>query len=138
MSAVEAFSLLLVEDDEIQQLNVRRALEKLGIDCPLHIASDGAEALELLRSGQLPTRRVVLLDVHMPRMDGLQFLRELRGDPLLKTTVVVMLSTSIEAVDKREAQSLNVSGYLLKSMHFPKFVGQLQVFTQYWRMMEIP
>jgi CheY-like chemotaxis protein len=131
-------NILLIEDDELQQLNVRRALEKADITCPLWVASDGAEALELLRSGRVPPRRLILLDVHMPRMDGLEFLRQLRADPVLKSMVVVMLSTSDEEPDKREAQALNVGGYLLKSKDFAKFVGQLRLLNQYWSMMEIP
>ena len=138
MTTAGTLNILLIEDEELQQLNVRRALEKAGIKWPLFVASDGAEALELLRSGQVPPRRLVLLDVHMPRMDGLEFLRQLRADPALKPMVVVMLSTSDEEADKRAAQALNVGGYLLKSMDFPKFVGQLQVLNQYWSMMEIP
>ena len=131
-------NFVLVEDEDGQQLNVRRAVERSGSGTPLFVASDGAEALELLRSGTVPARRLVLLDVHMPRMDGLEFLRALRADPVLKPIVVVMLSTSNDAADRREAQALNVAGYLLKSADFSKFVGQLKVLHEYWSMMEIP
>lgn len=131
-------NFVLVEDEDGQQLNVRRAIERSGTGTPLFIASDGAEALELLRSGAVPPRRVVLLDVHMPRMDGLEFLRALRADPMLKPTVVLMLSTSNDEADRKEALSLNVAGYLLKSADFSKFVAQLRVLHDYWSMMEIP
>lgn len=138
MSRPGAIGLVLVEDEDGQQINVRRALEKAGIANPLFIASDGVEAIELLRSGEVPPRRIVLLDVHMPRMDGLAFLRALRDDPVLKPTTVVMLSTSNEVRDRIEAESLNVGGYLLKSADFAKFVEQLRLVHQYWSMMEIP
>ncbi len=131
-------SLLLVEDEDGQQINVRRGLEQAGVANPLFVASDGIEALEILRSGQVPARRVVLLDVHMPRMDGIEFLRELRADPELKPTVVVMLSTSNEVRDRVAAKALNVAGYLLKSADFPRFVQQLKTLYAYWSMMEIP
>ena len=131
-------SLVLVEDEDGQQINVRRALDKAGIGNPLHVASDGIEALELLRSGTVPPHRLVLLDVHMPRMDGLEFLRTVRDDPALKSLVVVMLSTSNDVRDRVAAESLNVGGYLLKSANFAKFVEQLKLIHQYWSMMEIP
>lgn len=130
--------ILLVEDDEIQQLNVRRALDRADVRRPLDVASDGAEALDLLRSGRPPTRCLVLLDIHMPRMDGLEFLRQVRADVALRALVVVVLSTSGDDRDKREALSLNVAGYLIKSMNFPAFVEQLRVVDRYWSMMAIP
>jgi len=130
--------ILLVEDDEIQQLNVRRALDRAGIKRPLDIASDGSEALELLRSGQPSLRCLVLLDIHMPRMDGLEFLRQVRADVALKGLMVVVLTTSGEDRDKREAVSLNVAGYLIKSMNFPAFVEQLRTLDRYWSMMAVP
>lgn len=138
MSHSQALSIVLVDDDEGQQLNVKRALERSGCENPLHIANDGAEALELLRSGEVKRRRLILLDVHMPRMDGLAFLRAIRADDALKALIVVMLSTSDEIDDKRDAQNLNVAGYLLKSMNFTSFVEQLRVLQLYWSMMEIP
>ena len=138
MNAVGPLAVLLVEDDELQQTSVRRALEKAGITHPLFVAGDGVEALELLRSGKMPARRLVLLDVNMPRMDGLAFLGAVRADPLLKPLIVVMLTTSQEPRDKLEAQELNCAGYLRKSSDFPKFVEQLRVLGQYWSMMEIP
>lgn len=138
MSKGGPLSILLVEDEELQQLNVRRALDHAGLKHPLYIAGDGAEALELLRSGRLPARCLVLLDVHMPRMDGIEFLREVRADSMLNALVVVMLSTSNEVRDMRAALALNVAGYILKSISFPTFVAQLSVLSRYWSMMEIP
>jgi signal transduction histidine kinase len=131
-------NILLIEDDEIQQLNVQRAFQKAGLKELLHIAGDGAEALEFLRNGENPFAHMVLLDIHMPRMDGLAFLREVRADPALKPLVVVVLSTSDESKDRQEAQALNVAGYLLKSMNFNVFVEQLKVIKEYWGMMAVP
>src|SRR4051794_30362724 len=94
-------NILLVEDDEIDVMNVRRAFEKGKIESPLFHAEDGLSGLELLRSGAMPrARRLVLLDVNMPRMNGLEFLRELRADPELRGTPVVVLTTSDEERDR--------------------------------------
>ena len=136
--ATRDFAVLLVEDDELQQGYFKRAFEASGLKGPLIVGGDGADALELLRSGKVPPRRVVLLDVHMPRLDGIEFLREVRADPLLKSLVVVMLTTSNDLHDQREALSLNVAGYLLKSTVFANLVEQLRVIESYWSMMEIP
>ena len=75
-------NILLVEDDEVDVMNVRRAFAKNHITNPLFVAGNGVEALEMLRSGQVPKgRRLVLLDLNMPRMNGIEFLRELRSGP---------------------------------------------------------
>ena len=78
-------NILLVEDDEVDVMNVRRAFEKNHITNPLFVAGNGVEALEKLRNGKIPReRRIVLLDLNMPRMNGIEFLRELRADPVLQ------------------------------------------------------
>src|SRR5512142_2167408 len=108
-------NLVLVEDDEIDVMNVRRALERAHVTNPLFIANNGLEALELLRGPQVPReRRLVLLDLNMPKMNGIEFLRELRKDPALHHTPVVVLTTSDDERDKVQAYDLNVAGYLLK------------------------
>src|SRR5512145_2561238 len=94
-------NILLVEDDQVDVMNVKRAFDKNRIANPLFVASNGADALDLLRSKQIPDeRRIVLLDLNMPRMNGLEFLRELRADAQLHSTVVVVLTTSNDERDK--------------------------------------
>src|SRR5688500_18063224 len=105
-------NILLVEDDELDVMNVERAFKKNNIVNPLHIAGNGVEALEMLRGEGIPKdRRLILLDLNMPRMGGIEFLKELRADPDLKATTVVVLTTSDEERDKVNAYDLNVAGY---------------------------
>ena len=86
-------NILLVEDDEVDVMNVQRAFQKGHITNPLFIASNGVEALEQLRNGKVPRdRRIILLDLNMPQMNGIEFLRELRRDPELRLTPVVVLT----------------------------------------------
>jgi CheY-like chemotaxis protein len=136
---VGALNILLVEDDEIDVMNVRRAFEQSHILNPLYVASDGIEALEKLRKGEVPKeRRLVLLDINMPRMNGIEFLRELRKDPALSATKVVVLTTSKNEQDVIEAHNLNVAGYLVKPVTFTSFCELMVALNKYWSLVEFP
>lgn len=138
-------NILLVEDDELDVMNVRRAFKKNNIANPLFVAENGLEALEILRGK--PTadgivmpgeRRLVLLDLNMPRMGGIEFLRELRNDPELRRTSVVVLTTSAEDRDRVEAYHLNVAGYIIKPITLPAFVEIMATLNKYWTVNELP
>ena len=135
----KALNILLVEDDQVDVMNVQRAFDKNRISNPLFVASDGRDALEMLRDGRVPSdRRIVLLDLNMPRMSGIEFLRELRKDPVLHRTPVVVLTTSNDERDKVEAYDLNVAGYLLKPVTFMNFVELMAALNKYWALVELP
>jgi len=135
----KVLNILLVEDDQVDVMNVRRAFAKNRIANPLFVAGDGLEALEMLRSERVPiSRRIVLLDLNMPRMTGIEFLRELRRDPRLMHTPVVILTTSNDDRDKIEAYNLNVAGYLLKPVTFINFVELMATLNKYWTLVELP
>lgn len=132
-------NILLVDDDEVGRINVRRAFDKGKITNPLFYAEDGLQALDMLRGDTIPReRRLVLLDMHMPRMNGLEFLRALRSDPALHATSVVMLTASEEDRDRAEAYGLNVAGYLLKPVRLAAFVELMTALNRYWTLMEMP
>ena len=132
-------NILLVEDDQVDVMNVKRAFEKNRITNPLYIASDGMEALQMLRSGKVPEeRRIVLLDLNMPKMNGIEFLRELRADRALHLTPVVVLTTSTDERDKINAYDLNVAGYLVKPVTFVNFVEVMAALNKYWALVELP
>jgi CheY-like chemotaxis protein len=131
--------ILLVEDDEVDVLNVRRAFDKNKITNPLYVAMNGLDALNMLREGQVPrSRRIVLLDLNMPKMNGIDFLRELRRDSQLRSTPVVVLTTSNAEKDKVEAYDLNVAGYLVKPVTFPSFVDLMAALNKYWTLVDMP
>jgi len=130
--------ILLVEDDQVDIMNVQRAFQKARITNPIHVARNGIEALEKLRDGTLGPRRLVLLDINMPRMNGIEFLREVRADDALQPTCVVVLTTSNEERDKMEAYKLNVAGYLLKPVTFVDFVDMMAALNKYWTLVEMP
>jgi len=135
----KALNILLVEDDQVDVMNVRRAFDRNRIANPLFVASDGVEALDMLRDRRVPGgRRIVLLDLNMPRMNGIEFLRELRHDPALRLIPVVVLTTSNDERDKVEAYNLNVAGYLLKPVTFLNFVELMAALNKYWTLVELP
>ncbi|MBW4651247.1 MAG: response regulator [Kastovskya adunca ATA6-11-RM4] len=136
-------NLLLVDDDEVDVMTVKRAFKKNSMNNPLFVASNGLEALDVLRGKSLPlmlaeARRIVLLDLNMPKMGGIEFLRELRSDPELRATPVIVLTTSNEDKDKVEAYNFNVAGYIIKPVTFTKFVEALATFNKYWALSEMP
>ena len=132
-------NILLVEDDEVDVMNVRRAFQKNNIANPLFVAGNGEAALQMLRGGEIPRdRRIVLLDLNMPRMNGIELLRELRRDPELRATTVVVLTTSNDERDKVNAYDLNVAGYLLKPVTFANFCEVMSALNKYWTLVELP
>lgn len=132
-------NIVLIEDDEVDVMNIRRAFEKSRILNPLYVAGNGIEGLELLRSGKVPgKRRIVLLDLNMPKMNGIEFLRELRKDPDLHGLPVIILTTSNDERDKIDAYDLNVAGYMLKPVTFANFSDTMAALNKYWTLVELP
>jgi CheY-like chemotaxis protein len=134
--------ILLVDDDDVDVMNVQRAFKKNNILNPLFVARDGLEALEILRKagpdGIPKERRLILLDLNMPRMNGMEFLRELRSDPELHSLTVIVLTTSDDERDKVEAYNLNVAGYIVKPVTFVAFVEAMAALNKYWTINELP
>lgn len=136
-------NILLVEDDEVDIMTVRRAFKKGNITNPLYIAGNGIEALALLRGNPgepsliPPERRLILLDLNMPKMNGLEFLQELRADSALAHIPVVVLTTSNEERDRVHAYDLNVAGYMLKPVTFSTFVELMITLNKYWTLCEM-
>ncbi|HEY0243178.1 MAG TPA: response regulator [Gemmatimonadaceae bacterium] len=132
-------NILLVEDDEVDVMNVRRAFERNNVSNPLYVAGNGLEALAMLRDGTVPSeRRLILLDLNMPKMNGIEFLQALRSDPELSSAPVVVLTTSNDDQDKIDAYNLNVAGYLLKPVTFSNFCERMTTLNKYWTLVEMP
>ncbi len=133
----KAVNILLVEDDEVDVMNVKRAFKRNRMTNPLFVAGNGLEALKMLRGGvedgpRVPdTRRIILLDINMPKMNGIEFLQELRQDPALAATPVIVLTTSNEDQDRIEAYRLNVAGYILKPVTFSNFAEVVAALNKY-------
>lgn len=133
-------NVLLVEDNEIDREAVQRAFARHHIANPLRTAADGIEALEILRGSErerpLARPYLILLDINLPRMNGLELLRQLRADDKLHSSVVFVLTTSRSDEDKLASYRFNVAGYLVKSG--AGFGGLVEMLDHYWRVNEFP
>jgi CheY-like chemotaxis protein len=136
------FHILLVEDDDVDAEVVMRAFQRQNINNPFTIVRDGIEALQALRgeSGhpRVPQPFVILLDINMPRMNGLEFLHALRQDPLLRRSIVFILTTSDRDEDKLAAYDEQIAGYLLKSRAGEDFRNVINLLDTYGSSVEFP
>ena len=133
-------TILLVEDDEVDIMNVKRAFKKNNIYNPLLIAHNGIEALAMLRSKEVDAAKpkIILLDLNMPRMGGIEFLKEIRNDTELSSLSVFVMTTSNEDGDKIDAFNLNVAGYILKPLSMDRFIAAVSTLNSYWTLCEFP
>lgn len=134
--------ILLIDDDSVDVMAFKRAIKKHKLLNPVYTAQDGLEALALLRgehgeAGALKKPYIILLDLNMPRMGGLEFLEELRQDPQLHGSVVFVLTTSEDDRDKTQAYEHHIAGYIIKSHLGKDFVNLLSMLKPYWRIVEL-
>jgi CheY-like chemotaxis protein len=134
--------ILLVEDDDIDAEAIVRAFRKQKIANPVTIVSDGIEALKVLRGTgdqeRLPRPYLILLDINMPRMNGIEFLQVLRQDAELERSIVFMLTTSNRDEDKLAAYDEQIAGYLVKARAGEEFADLISMLNSYWRVVEFP
>lgn len=129
--------LLLVEDDDVDAMTVRRALRELKVVNPLQVVHNGEEALEALRQAVQPLPALILLDLNMPRMNGIEFLRSAKLDERLRLIPVVVLTTSREEQDRLQSFSLGAAGYMLKPVDYRHFVEVIRTIHRYWSQSEM-
>jgi CheY-like chemotaxis protein len=134
----EQMTVLLVEDDRVDAMTVRRAFRDLQITNSLDIVSDGEEALEYLRNNGHRRLGIILLDLNMPRMNGIEFLRIARQENALNGTPVVVLTTSREEQDKVGTFDLGVAGYMVKPVDYRQFLEVIRTINLYWTLSELP
>ena len=131
-------TLFIVDDDDIDAIALERALRKLRLLNTVRRARDGQEALNLLRAGEIPAPFIILLDLNMPRMNGLEFLEALRTDPMLTHAVVFVLTTSKSDEDLVAAYRKHVAGYVFKQHMDRDFLEVIGLVEHYWRLVELP
>lgn len=133
-----SISVLLVEDDEIDVMGVKRAFQSSKSPNNIIVAGDGLRALEILRDRNSILRPyLVLLDLNMPRMGGIEFLDEIRKDEELKNTIVFVLTTSKAPDDIQKAQSRHIAGYIVKGRREGGFIDVAELLNHYARVCEV-
>jgi len=130
--------ILLVEDDEIDVMSVKRAVKELKITNRLIIQSNGEEGLHYLNENTTHLPGIILLDINMPRMNGIELLKALKDHPKFKQIPVIMLTTSKEESDKIAAFSLGIAGYMIKPVDYQKFVEIIKTIMHYWTLSDKP
>ena len=129
-------NILVVEDDEIDVKALLMAFKKLKIANPVTVAKDGIEGWEALQSLARPY--LLILDINMPRMNGIELLEKIRATEKYHDSIVFVLTTSTDDKDKFEAYNLNVAGYMLKSDMGTSFIRAIEMVEQYWKVVEFP
>jgi CheY-like chemotaxis protein len=137
--------ILLVDDDQVDVMTVQRAFKRNNIIDPLHVVGNGREALDFLyhqgdfaNPEKSPRPGIILLDLNMPVMNGIEFLKVIKVDESLKKIPVIVLTTSKEENDRVESFNLSVAGYIIKPVEFEKFVEAVRVLNLYWTLSELP
>ena len=130
--------ILLVEDDTIDIMTVKRALKEIHVTNALVTVGNGEEALEYLRDDKNETPCIILLDLNMPKMNGFEFLKIVKQDDILKMIPVVVLTTSREEQDKVEGFKFSIAGYMIKPVDYQQFVEVMKLINIYWTLSELP
>jgi len=130
--------ILLVEDDLVDQMTVKRSLKEIKISNRLVIANNGEEALLYLNEDKYQKPVFLLLDMNMPKMNGLEFLKVIKKNDELKNIPVIVLSTSKSDGDRIDSFNLGVAGYMAKPVDYRKFVDVIRTIHMYWNLSELP
>jgi len=128
----------LVEDDSVDAMTVKRAFKDLNVTNLLVHTLNGEEALNHLRAESNGNPCVILLDLNMPKMNGIEFLKVAKADDVLKSIPVVVLTTSQEEQDVVESFKLSAAGYIVKPVDYKKFVEAMRTIDVYWTLSELP
>jgi CheY-like chemotaxis protein len=131
-------SILLVEDDQIDAMTVKRAFKDLNICNPLNVVGNGLEAINYLENEENQKPCILLLDLNMPKMNGIEFLRTAREKGILSKIPVVVLTTSAEDQDRIDGYDLGIAGYMIKPVDYMKFVEIIRTINLYWTISKLP
>jgi CheY-like chemotaxis protein len=130
-------SILLVEDDIVDMMSVKRALKDINVTNPLYHVENGIEALEYLADKEKPRPTIILLDLNMPKMGGIEFLSIMKKDDSIRRIPVIVLTTSRAEYDKIQSYDLGVAGYMIKPVDYQQFMEVIRAMCMYWTLSEV-
>ena len=130
--------ILLIEDDDVDVMTVKRALKDLNIKNRLVNTANGEDALEYLKNNGNKKPCIILLDLNMPKMNGIEFLQIVKADDTLKKIPVVVLTTSSQQQDIIESFKFSVAGYIVKSVDYAEFTEAISTINLYWTLSKLP
>lgn len=130
--------ILIVEDDMVDAMTVKRALNDIHVSNRIVIIENGEAALDYLNDSVEEKPCIILLDLNMPKMNGIEFLKIVKADDRFKTIPVVVLTTSKEDEDRMESFAQSVAGYMIKPVDYKQFVDTVKTIDLYWSLSELP
>ena len=130
--------ILLIEDDIIDRMTVQRSFKELQITNELLTANNGEEGLVCLKDERTDAPCIIILDLNMPKMNGIEFLSVVKQDAVLRKIPVIVLTTSKEEIDKVRSFNLGVAGYIQKPVDYDKFLEAIKTINLYWTLSELP
>ncbi|MBO6515847.1 MAG: response regulator [Bacteroidia bacterium] len=129
--------ILLLEDDLVDVMTIKRGIAQLGINNECVVKSNGEEGLEYLEAcNELPG--IIFLDINMPKMNGIEFLKQIKTNAKWAQIPVVVLTTSKDQQDKEDTFQLGIAGYMIKPVDYDEFKQMLDAIMQYWKLSEHP
>lgn len=131
-------TVLLVEDDQVNAVAVEKVFRELGLGTSVVYSHDGEEALEFLRDESNTPPDIILLDLHMPEINGIEFLKIVKSDPILKRIPIIMLTTSQAQQDIEECFALNAAGYMIKPLDDKRLTETIRTIVLYWSSSKLP
>ena len=133
---MNALNILLIEDDMIEVMKLKRTIKKLELNHSITEANNGEEALELLKQkDRLPD--IILLDLNMPKLNGIEFLKILKADERLRYIPTIILTTSSNQKDLLECFKVGISGYILKPLKYEDYVQKIDKLLAYWSVNQL-
>jgi CheY-like chemotaxis protein len=129
-------NILLIEDDAIEVMKFNRVLSNLDIHHKIIEANNGEEALEFLKDRTI-TPDIIVLDLNMPKLNGIEFLRILKDDPILKYIPSIVLTTSSNHSDLLECYKIGIAGYLIKPLKYDDYMNRIKKLIDYWSTNEL-
>ena len=130
--------ILLLEDDTVDAMTVKRALKDINVTNPLVRTANGEEALVYLKDETKQKPCVILLDINMPKMNGIEFLKVIKTDDKLRRIPAIVLTTSKDDKDRFTTFQLSIAGFIVKPVDYLKFLEAIKIVNLYWTLSELP